>query len=179
MRTFVLSLSAFVGLSTALLAGPSIDSGNGYTPFGGLEIGSTKATVDGVDSSTEVNWGIKGGVENEISRIYLSAHYVNWDDANAFDFLLNLEGRTSPYLLGDSLSTAFFIGGHIGLVHVDPDFLDATTDLAYGAQTGILFSFNPKVEFESGFRYTWSNADISGYDLDHYYTIYGGLNFKF
>jgi hypothetical protein len=177
-KVSLIGLLAIAGLATSLSAGPSITTG--YTPFGGFEIGSVKATVEGDDSDTEVSWGLRGGVENESSRIYLSGHYANWDDANAMDFLLNLEGRTSPYLLGDSLSTAFFVGGHLGLVYVDSDVLDdSTTDLAYGAQGGILLSFNPQVEFETGFRYTWSKASMEGYDLDHYYTIYGGMNFKF
>ena len=56
--------------------------------------------------------------------------------------------------------------------------------IAYGAQAGIMFAFNEKVEVEAGYRYTWaSNLDIEpvGEELefDYYDNIYIAFNYNF
>jgi hypothetical protein len=156
-----------------------VDNTTGYVPFVGVEIGGVEGTVNGWDTDHHFALGLRGGYEDEMTRIFLSYHYVHFDDADVMDLMLNLEAMTVPYVFSDMLSTRVFVGGHIGTTYVNPDAFDSEFDLAGGLQGGLLFDFGTNVDLEVGYRYTWTNWKDNGYKLKHYDNIYTGINYRF
>lgn len=167
--------------NVALAGGDNVpvEKATGYVPFVGLEAGGLEGTVNGWDTDRRFALGLRAGYEDEMTRIFLSTHYVHLDYAKAMDLMLNLEAMTVPYVFSDVLATRVFVGGHIGTTYVNPDAFDSEFDLAGGAQAGLLFDFGTNMDLEVGYRYTWTNWKDNGYELKHYDNIYTGVNCRF
>jgi len=179
-------------MSTGIYAGgdngAAYDAQGGDRAFVGVEFGGAKGTVDMPTGTYKSDWdasiGLRGGYYNDVSRIYLSLHHINDDEGKLIDGTLNLEAMTAPYALGPTIQTRFFAGGHLGAVHIKADNLNSSdTDFAYGIQGGVLLDFGQNVNLEIGGRYTWSSLELDSfmgtYELQHYYSLYTGVNLTF
>ena len=198
------SLAAWLLLSLCSTA--SMADETPFSPMAGIEIGAMESTFKNAgkkhDAGSETGWGVRGGVQDERSRIYASFHFVDFEeskklfgqntecDTDQYDLLLNLEAKSDPFSFSDAIDSFFFVGAHLGGVYVDYKTRDTNHaeetkksgteyGFASGAQAGAIVTINKTWEMEAGYRYTWSTLDIDDVDLEHYDNLYIAFTYDF
>ncbi|WP_456381739.1 outer membrane beta-barrel protein [Hydrogenimonas sp.] len=193
-------------LIAGIVVGTATAEERSYFPMIGVEFGAAKSSYDtdrmGYDTDTETGWGVRGGLQDDSSRIYASFHYVGFDEtgksdsfytkfkSDQYDLVLNMEAKSDSFRLYNSIASFFFVGAHIGGVYVDYDTeyrnddqsdkkSDSGYGLASGAQAGAAIKINDRAEIEAGYRYTWSTLDIDDVELDHTDNFYFAFTYDF
>lgn len=191
-----------VGTAMALASLPALAQDS----FIGLTWGETSNNLDrssslqgnplarSLDSTinNDDTWGLRGGVQDDTGRLYLSYEYIS-DTANSYKLRQqNLLGSYDLFLpVADS--TRLFGGVTAGLVKLEQDspgfHRDSDLGLAGGLQAGILHQFDAPVSLEAGYRYLRTTADVSlnarnggvagSADLKSSEQLYLGINYYF
>ena len=163
-----------------------------YDFFVGAEAGLNSADFTastGSYSNDEIaTYGVKAGVMNDNSRIYLSYQYMDAFEGSSsregsFQALtVNTEGFSEPYVIFDSIEHLFFVGAHLGAIYLDVDAIFGTSNeygVLYGIQGGVLTTFGPVVSLELGYRFSLSTFSDQAIDLDKLQAFYAGINLRF
>ena len=138
-------------------------------------------------------WGVRGGVQDDTGRMYLSYEYVS--DTYSSRYKLRQQNLLGSYDLFLPLadSTRLFGGVTAGLVKLEQDspgyHRDSDLGLAGGLQAGILHRLAPEFSVEAGYRYLRTTVDASlnardrsvggSFDLKSSEQAYLGLNYHF
>lgn len=138
-------------------------------------------------------WGVRGGVQDDTGRMYLSYEYVS--DTYSSRYKLRQQNLLGSYDLFLPLadSTKLFGGVTAGLVKLEQDspgyHRDSDLGLAGGLQAGILHRLAPEFSVEAGYRYLRTTVDASlnardrsaggSFDLKSSEQAYLGLNYHF
>jgi hypothetical protein len=191
-----------IGTAVALASVPAIAQDR----FGSLTWGETSNNVDhsnglknnplagSLDSviNNSGTWGVRGGVQDDSSRMYLTYEYIS-DTANGYKMRQqNLLGSYDLFLpLTDT--TRLFGGVTAGLVKLEQDspgfHRDSDVGLIGGLQVGVLHQLAASVSLEGGYRYQRTTADASlnarsgsiggSFDLKSSEQLYLGVNYHF
>ncbi|HIZ52254.1 MAG TPA: porin family protein [Candidatus Pseudomonas excrementavium] len=138
-------------------------------------------------------WGVRGGVQDDTGRMYLSYEYVS--DTYSSRYKLRQQNLLGSYDLFLPLadSTRLFGGVTAGLVKLEQDspgyHRDSDLGLAGGLQAGILHRLAPEFSVEAGYRYLRTTVDANlnardrsvggSFDLKSSEQAYLGLNYHF
>lgn len=138
-------------------------------------------------------WGVRGGVQDDTGRMYLSYEYVS--DTYSSRYKLRQQNLLGSYDLFLPLadSTKLFGGVTAGLVKLEQDspgyHRDSDLGLAGGLQAGILHRLAPEFSVEAGYRYLRTTVDANlnardrsvggSFDLKSSEQAYLGLNYHF
>ncbi len=142
--------------------------------------------------NNDSTWGVRGGMQDETGRMYMTYDYVS-DSARGYKLRQqNLLGSYDLFLpIADN--TRLFGGVTAGLVKLTQDspglHRDSDIGLAGGVQAGVLHQLNAPVSLEAGYRYLRTTADVSvnardgsvggSADLKSSEQLYLGLNYHF
>ena len=163
-----------------------------YETFVGAEAGLSWVDFDGPNGQYQNNeittYGIKSGIVNHNSRLYLSYQYMDaFADSTTRDgeyqtLTANTEAMTEPFNIFGIINVAFLIGAHAGTININVDAAFGQSDkyaLLYGLQAGFLTRLDSQVSLEVGYRFSYSNFSDQNTDLDKLQVAYGGINIKF
>ncbi|GGJ01982.1 outer membrane beta-barrel protein [Halopseudomonas pertucinogena] len=191
-----------LGTAMALASAPVLAQDS----FVGLTWGETSSNMDRSSSlknnpqartlDSAINnsgtWGVRGGVQDDTGRMYLTYEYIS-DSAKGYKLRQqNLLGSYDLFLpVADN--TRLFGGVTAGLVKLEQDSAgfhrDSDLGLAGGLQAGVLHQFDAPVSLEAGYRYLRTTADASlnardgsvggSFDLKSTEQLYLGVNYHF
>ncbi|MCF6331435.1 MAG: porin family protein [Sulfurimonas sp.] len=163
-----------------------------YDVFVGADLGVSYTEFTDEDGTYENNnistYGIKAGIINDSSRVYLTYHYLNAFENSSnrngkFQTIaINADGFSNSFNTFDKISHVFFIGGHLGSINakVNSNFGSSNTyGLIYGVQGGMLTSVTSFLDIELGYRASFSNFFDKDNDLNRIDAFYAGVNFRF
>lgn len=139
-------------------------------------------------------WGVRGGMQSDSGRFYLSYDYVSDDHGRTYK--LRQQSLLASYdaflpIVGNT--TKLFAGGTAGLVKLDQKSTGFRSDddigLAAGVQVGVLQEIGRSASIEAGYRYLRTTADVNvkardnsirgSLDLDSTNQAYVGINYRF
>lgn len=191
-----------IGTAVALASVPALAQDS----FVGLTWGETSSNMDhssslksnplanSLDSviNNSSTWGIRGGMQDNNGRMYLTYEYIS-DTANGYKMRQqNLLGSYDLFLpITDN--TRLFGGVTAGLVKLEQDskgfHRDSDVGLVGGLQAGILHQLGTAVSLEGGYRYMRTTADANltarngsvagSFDLKSAEQLYVGVNYHF
>ena len=180
----VLAQDSFVGLTWG-------ESSSNMDRSSSLKNNPQARTLDSAINNSGT-WGVRGGMQNETGRMYLTYEYVS-DSAKGYKLRQqNLLGSYDLFLpIADN--TRLFGGVTAGLVKLEQDSAgfrrDSDLGFAGGLQAGVLHQFNAPVSLEAGYRYLRTTTDANlkasdgsvdgSFDLKSSEQLYLGLNYHF
>ena len=176
--------STFVGLTW-------VETSNNMDRSNSLKNNPLARSMDSTINN-ESTWGLRGGVQDDTGRMYVTYEYVS-DTAKGYKLRQqNLLGSYDLFLpVADN--TRLFGGVTAGLVKLEQDSAgfhrDSDLGLAGGLQAGVMHQFNAPLSMEAGYRYMRTTADVSvnsrsglvggSADLKSSEQLYLGLNYHF
>lgn len=180
----VLAQDSFVGLTWG-------ETSNNMDHSSSLKNNPLARSLDSTINN-DGTWGVRGGMQDDTGRMYLTYEYVS-DTANGYKLRQqNLLGSYDLFLpVADN--TRLFGGVTAGLVKLEQDspgfHRDSDVGLAGGLQAGILHQLEAPVSLEAGYRYLRTTADVNlnarngsvggSADLKSSEQLYLGLNYHF
>ncbi|WP_415249450.1 hypothetical protein [Sulfurimonas sp.] len=163
-----------------------------YEIFIGAEAALSWVDLKGSNGNYEneeiSTYGIKVGVIDENSRVYLSYNYLDaFEDSSnregGFQTLtINTEAYTQMFNITENYPVSFFFGAHIGGVNLNVDSTFGTSHksaLLYGLQAGVMTTSKSPINLEFGYRYSSSRFIDKNNDLEQLTVAYVGINYKF
>ena len=169
------------------------ESSSNYAHSTGASVHIPGADFDRtIDDST--GWGLRGGVDYDTARYYLTYDYVS-DAGGRAD--IREQKLTASYDLKFPIAsnTSLFGGASVGLEYVKQNTSGFRNDSDWGylagVQAGLLQQLNPDLELELGVRYakhtqadvnfrrSSDGAKLAKADLESNNQAYIGLNWKF
>jgi len=119
--------------------------------------------------------GLRIGAQNEDFRVSLMYDVVDDSEENGGDISQYLILASLDYKIPiDSQSFHPFFGVCLGYSEYKFDS-HSEDDSVYGAEAGLIFTLNQKIDIDLFGRYLWSNHDT----VDDYAQVGAGLNYKF
>lgn len=180
----VLAQDTFVGLTWG-------ETSNNMDRSGSLQSNPLSSSMDSTIKNDDT-WGLRGGVQNDTGRMYVTYEYVS-DTGRGYKLRQqNLLGSYDLFLpITDN--TRLFGGVSAGLVKLTQDSpgysRDSDIGIAGGLQAGVLHQFDAPVSLEAGYRYLRTTADVDvnsnngavrgSADLKSSEQLYIGLNYHF
>jgi len=165
----------------------SLAYADAYNMFAGLEYSTNEAKWSNNSNGVALDtYGVKVGIENRVSRVYVIADYMDTNppsgiDETIYEATFNLDAKGEQYDIG--LKTNVFVGAQIGLIHykLETAVLNDINEIAliYGAHIGLLSELTSSTSMEIGYKYSFSELEFKGVALDNIQTYYGAINFHF
>jgi len=119
--------------------------------------------------------GLRIGAQNDDFRATLMYDVVDDSEENGGDISQYLILASVDYKIPiESQSFHPFFGACLGYSEYEFDS-HSEDDFVYGAEAGLIFSLNPKIDIDVFARYLWPNHDT----VDDYVQAGAGLNYKF
>jgi len=129
--------------------------------FLGIEAGygtvSSKNVIDVKEENKGVEFGFRIGAQNEEWTTTVSGHLFNKNSQKYFRTILAFDRFiwTSMYET-DRVIFKPYLGGHIGWLKYNDDNIE-DNGLIYGAQAGLAWNVLKEVDFDLGYRYSFSD----------------------
>lgn len=173
----------------ALLSSGSVYAGSGYQILIGAQYGQSEGDWNDYTGDWEDSYGLRLGIEDENTRIYISYDYSESEDFSFVntDFqshilLANFDAKTSKYYG----FLRVFAGGHLGAIYSEwnlgqysPLEDEDNTDFIAGAHVGFIIDVIDNAYLEAGYRFSMTSASSDSINPGKIQTVYGALNFKF
>jgi len=173
----------------ALLSSGSVYAGSGYQVLVGAQYGQSEGDWDDYTGDWEDSYGLRLGIEDESTRMYLSYEYSKSEDFSFVntDFeshvlLANFDAKTDKHYG----FLRVFVGGHLGAIYSEWNLAqyaplkdEDDTDFIGGAQIGLIIDVIDYAYIEAGYRFSLTSASSDSINPGRVQTVYGALNFKF
>jgi len=132
--------------------------------FLGIEAGygeiSAQNKIGATIKNKGIEFGFRLGAQNDEWRTTISAHNFNKNGQKYFRTMLQFDRFlwTNLYKT-DNIIFKPYIGGHIGWLKYMSDHNDNDNGLIYGGEVGIAWNVLREVDFDFGYRYSFSNIN--------------------
>jgi len=131
--------------------------------FLGIEAGygtvASKNVIDVNEENSGIEFGFRIGAQNEEWRTTLSGHHFSKSGQKYFRTMLTFDRFvwTSMYET-DRIIFKPYLGGHVGWLNYSDNSIE-DEGLIYGGQAGLAWNVIKEVDFDLGYRYSFSDIE--------------------